>query len=300
MVTSKKTPFDPKSPIASQWYCCYSAQASASGTSPSCTSAHDVAISPTSSSSGAGAGAAAGAGAVPSSSKAGGAVTGAVASSSTAATVGTSETTGAGAVATSETTAAAAVTGGGTEEIANSSTSDADADVQAQTEASTTVGSSTTAEVAAEVETASGEGDTLPDLNNIISEKYLAEGDDAGDADDVSSEVDEIIGFFNTVNDRNHDIMPLNIGLITSSTGEELRIILSKVDSKEYINIRGTCLPYLDMKKMFEDFDFMEETIKDAAPKPQTTSLQQWLLIFMLSFSSFLIIYDAYMPKLNS
>ena len=298
MVTSKKTPFDPKSPIASQWYCCYSAQASASGTSPSCTSAHDVAISPTSSSSGAGAGAAAGAGAVPSSSKAGGAVTGAVASSSTAATVGTSETTGAGAVATSETTAAAAVTGGGTEEIANSSTSDADADVQAQTEASTTVGSSTTAEVAAEVETASG--DTRPVLNNIISEKYLAEGDDAGDADDVSSEVDEIIGFFNTVNDRNHDIMPLNIGLITSSTGEELRIILSKVDSKEYINIRGTCLPYSDMKKMFEDFDFMEETIKDAAPKPQTTSLQQWLLIFMLSFSSFLIIYDAYMPKLNS
>jgi hypothetical protein len=68
------------------------------------------------------------------------------------------------------------------------------------------------------------------------------------------------MAFLDTINERNHDTMPEKIGIIKSLTGEELRIILCKVDTKEYVNIRGTVLPYAELKGVFNDFEFMKET----------------------------------------
>ena len=69
-----------------------------------------------------------------------------------------------------------------------------------------------------------------------------------------------MIGFLDTIKERNHDTMPEKIGIIKSLTGEELRIILCKVDTKEYVNIRGTVLPYNELQGIFNDFEFMKET----------------------------------------
>ena len=87
----------------------------------------------------------------------------------------------------------------------------------------------------------------------------LADGEELAGSD-TSSTTDDIIDFLDTINERNHDTMPDKIGLIKSLSGEELRIVLCKVDTKEYVNIRGTILPYVELKNVFKDFEFMKET----------------------------------------
>jgi hypothetical protein len=87
----------------------------------------------------------------------------------------------------------------------------------------------------------------------------LADGEELAGSE-ASSTTDDIIDFLDTINERNHDTMPDKIGLIKSLEGEELRIVLCKVDTKEYVNIRGTVLPYTELKGVFNDFEFMKET----------------------------------------
>ena len=84
----------------------------------------------------------------------------------------------------------------------------------------------------------------------------LAEGESSAGNEGT----EDMIGFLDTIKERNHDTMPEKIGIIKSLTGEELRIILCKVDTKEYVNIRGTVLPYDELQGIFSDFEFMKET----------------------------------------
>jgi hypothetical protein len=57
------------------------------------------------------------------------------------------------------------------------------------------------------------------------------------------------------VNDLNQDTILSSIGLITDVDGEELRIILSKINNKEYVTIRDACLPYAELKDVFVEFE---------------------------------------------
>ena len=76
----------------------------------------------------------------------------------------------------------------------------------------------------------------------------------AEEAGDESSDEDTM-GFLDTVNDLNHDTILSSIGLITDVDGEELRIILSKINNKEYVTIRDACLPYEELKDVFIEFE---------------------------------------------
>jgi hypothetical protein len=98
-------------------------------------------------------------------------------------------------------------------------------------------------------------GSTAAELSRPES-NCLADGESSAGNEGT----EDMIGFLDTIKERNHDTMPEKIGIIKSLTGEELRIILCKVDTKEYVNIRGTVLPYNELQGIFNDFEFMKET----------------------------------------
>jgi len=96
----------------------------------------------------------------------------------------------------------------------------------------------------------------------LLLSKCEADGESAGDSDaDAMDFADP------PVNDLNHDIIPLKIGLTRSLAGEEVRIILSKIHTKEYITIRGISIPYSDTLEILHSFT--------SRPSPKALAVKQ-------------------------
>jgi hypothetical protein len=96
----------------------------------------------------------------------------------------------------------------------------------------------------------------------------LADGEFAGN---MSSDPDER-HFCDDLKERNHEIILENIGSLTCSEGEELRIFLSIQNNKQYITIRDTCILYSDFKDIINSFDSMlkvDEDEKKCLQKPE-------------------------------
>ena len=119
-----------------------------------------------------------------------------------------------------------------------------------------------------------------------------SESESEGDSEDSKTEEEDAGSDRFENSDRYHDMIPSKMGVITSVTGEDLRIILSKVNTKEYLTIRGVCMPYDELKDVLDNFDHIAYRETD---RRWVSGLQR---LFM-SLSLMLFVYSIYASPLK-
>jgi len=128
-----------------------------------------------------------------------------------------------------------------------------------------------------------------------VSSEPGEKGDsESEDSDEPSKSEDEDAGSDRFENsDLHHDMIPSKMGIITSVTGEDLRIILSKVNTKEYITIRGVCMPYDELKEVLNNFEYIAYRENDR--QLCVSALQRMLMCLSLM----IFVYSIYASPLK-